>query len=182
MNSMFLKGNVINLRRLINSDATEEYLSWFDNYDVVKFTESRFFPQSIVEIEKFIESCNNFNNVTFAIIENEHQRHIGNIKLGNINWIHRYADIGLMIGDSEFWGRGIASEAIALVTEYGFKRLNLRMITAGVYSKNMASKRAFEKNNFTISHTEKSKYFFEGEYLDGIVLEKFSSNMVEEKK
>ncbi|MFZ7133082.1 MAG: GNAT family N-acetyltransferase [Eubacteriales bacterium] len=175
MNAGFLIGNKINLRKLTIVDATEEYLSWLNNYEVVKYTESRFFPQSIKEIERYIENCNNFNNVTFAIIDNEQKTHIGNIKLGDINWIHRYADIGLIVGNSTFWGRGIATEAIGLVADYGFKQLNLRKIVAGVYSKNIASQKAFEKNGFSISYKEKEKYFFEGEYIDGIVLEKCAS-------
>ena len=39
-------------------------------------------------------------------------KHIGNIKLGPINWIHRYGDISLLIGDKDYWGKGIATEAI----------------------------------------------------------------------
>lgn len=180
MNIEFLRGDRINLRKLTNNDATDEYLSWLNDYEVTKYTESRFFAQSIDQIEKYIDDCNDHQNITFAIVENEHKKHIGNIKLGNINWIHRYADIGLIIGDSSFWGKGIATEAIDLVAEYGFKQLNLRRIIAGVYSKNIASKKAFERNGFSISHIEREKYFFEGEYIDGIVLEKFFNYGLEE--
>ena len=174
MHNGYLVGDRINLRKLVVEDASEEYLSWLNNYEVVKYTESRFFPQSIKEIEDYILSCNNSSNVTFAIVDNQSNLHIGNIKLGNISWIHRYADIGLIIGNTNFWGKGVATEAIGLVTQYAFNRLNLRRIIAGVYVTNTNSIKAFEKNGFLISHREKSKYFFEGEYIDAIILEKFA--------
>lgn len=172
MKKGFIIGKKVNLRKLTTEDATEEYLSWLNDYEVTKYTESRFFPKTNVEIEGYIESCNNCNNVAFAIIDKDEEAHIGNIKLGNINWIHRYADIGLIVGNREFWGKGIATEAIGLVSDYGFKQLNLRKIFAGAYSVNFASIRAFEKNGFFVSHTEKEKFFFEGKYIDAVILEK----------
>ena len=171
----FLTGEKIYLRKLTIEDATEKYLSWLNDYEVVKYTESRFSPYTLKEIERYIDGCSNNNNATFAIVDCENKVHIGNIKLGNINWIHRYADIGLIIGESAYWGQGIATEAIGLIASYGFKQLNLRRILAGVYSTNIASKKAFEKNGFSVSHIEKKKYFFEGEYIDGIVLERYAS-------
>lgn len=172
MKKEFLIGKNVNLRKLTIEDAKEEYLSWLNDYEVRKYTESRFFPKTIVEIEGYIESCNNCNNVAFGIIDKDEETHIGNIKLGNINWIHRYADIGLIVGNREFWGKGIATEAIGLVSDYGFKQLNLRKIFAGAYSVNFASIKAFEKNGFFVSHTIKEKFFFEGKYIDATILEK----------
>jgi [ribosomal protein S5]-alanine N-acetyltransferase len=172
--SIFLKGNQIYLRKLEVTDASIDYLSWLNCYDVTKFTESRFYPQSFESLTEYIVNANNSTNITFAIVDLLSDKHIGNVKLGNINWIHRYADIGLIIGDSNFWNKGIAKEAISLVVGYGFNTLNLRKIVAGIYSMNKGSIRAFEKAGFSKAYTEKEKYYFEGKYIDSFVFEIFN--------
>ena len=50
--------------------------------------------------------------------------------------MHRFADIGIIIGDDAYWGRGFASEAIKLVISYAFDRLKLHKLTAGCYATN----------------------------------------------
>lgn len=170
----FLKGDKIYLRVLEETDATSEYLTWLNNYEVTKYTESRFFPNSLESLKNYIKNVNNNSNITFAIVDEKTDKHIGNIKLGNINWIHRHADIGFIIGEKEFWGKGIAREAIGLIVNYAFKTLNLRKIIAGIYKNNIGSIKACEKVGFVQSHVEKEKYFFEGQYIDSIVLEIFN--------
>lgn len=173
-NNCFIEGNRIYLRPLQETDATEEYLKWLNDYEVVKYTESRFYPNSMDSLRAYLTGLNNNNNVAFAIVEKSSNNHIGNIKLGNINWIHRYADIGLIIGNKDYWGKGIAPEVLELIVNYAFKRLNLRKLVAGAYIENKGSIRAFEKVGFVQAYTEKSKYFFEGRYIDSVVLELFS--------
>ena len=80
-------------------------------------------------------------------------RHIGNIKLGPIHWLHRRADLSLFIGERKYWGQGYASEAIALVRDWAFRELDLQKLNAGIYSGNHGSRRAFEKCGFELEGT-----------------------------
>lgn len=171
--NFFLKGEQIYLRVLEEADATDHYLKWLNDYEVMKFTESRLKPHTIESLKNDIRNMNNDNNITFAMVEKDGNKHIGNIKLGNINWVHRYADIGLVIGEKDFWGKGIAKEAIGLVVDYAFKIINLRKITAGIYVNNVGSLKTFQKSGFKQAYIEKEKYFFEGKYIDSITLEIF---------
>jgi [ribosomal protein S5]-alanine N-acetyltransferase len=102
----------------------------------------------------------------------ETQTHIGNIKIGSINWQHRYGDVGLLIGDKNSWGKGIAAEAISLVTQYAFEELNLHKLTAGMYEQNIGSYKAFIKAGYQEVGRFKQHYFSHGEYVDGIVVER----------
>ena len=58
------------------------------------------------------------------------------------------AEIGYWLG-APYWGKGIATKAVALVTHYGFETLRLNRIFTGVFSFNKASMRVLEKNGFT---------------------------------
>lgn len=171
----FLKGEQIYLRILEEFDVNDHYVKWLNDYEVTKFTESRFKPHTIESLKSEIGSMINNNNITFAIVEKEKNKHIGNIKLGNINWIHRYAEIGLIIGEKDYWGKGIAREAIGLVVDYAFKGINLRKLNAGIYINNVGSIKAFQKCGFKQAFIEKEKYFFEGKYIDSITLEIFNA-------
>ncbi len=57
------------------------------------------------------------------------------------------AEIGYFIGEP-YWGKGIATKAVALITEYGFKELDLNRIYTGVFEYNIASMKVLEKNGF----------------------------------
>ena len=57
------------------------------------------------------------------------------------------AEIGYWIGEP-FWGNGIATNAVKLITEYGFDKLDLNRIYTGVFEYNAASMKVLEKNGY----------------------------------
>ena len=57
------------------------------------------------------------------------------------------AEIGYWIGEP-YWGKGIATKAVELITDYGFNTLDLKRIYTGVFEYNIASMKVLEKNGF----------------------------------
>lgn len=57
------------------------------------------------------------------------------------------AEIGYWIGEP-FWGNGIATSVVELITKYGFDTLDLNRIFTGVFEYNIASMRVLEKNGY----------------------------------
>ena len=57
------------------------------------------------------------------------------------------AEIGYWIGEP-FWGMGIATKAVEIITAYGFSELQLARIYAGVFDFNKASMSVLEKNGY----------------------------------
>jgi len=170
-----LYGTQIKLRPLVIDDVTDEYIKWMNDYEVVKYTESRFKQHTRESIMEFVNNANNKKTHTFAIIANDYNKHIGNIKIGNINWISRNGDIGLIIGRKEYYGRGIATEAIRLVTQYAFEQLNLNKVRCGIYAPNIGSIKAFQKAGWEIYLTKPKMYLFEDEYVDCLYLRKINN-------
>lgn len=63
--------------------------------------------------------------------------------------VERYsAEIGYWLGEA-FWGRGIVTEAVSLVTDYAFSRMNLLRLFALPFADNVASARVLEKAGYT---------------------------------
>ena len=89
-------------------------------------------------------------SVHFAIETNADRRHIGNVWLCELDWRHRTGELRVVIGDSGGLGRGLGTEAIALLCAYGFERLNLHKIRAYVLGINPRALRSFEKAGFAV--------------------------------
>lgn len=167
----FLESDRLALRGVTLSDANAKYQKWINDREVVRYLESRHFPHSIESLREFISSlANDRSNLFLAIDTKPERKHIGNIKLGPIDWIHRVADIGIMIGEGDCHGKGLGFEALTLVRDYAFQHLNLHKLTAGMYAPNVSSQKIFAKAGFIVEGVRKSHYFCEGEYVDGILM------------
>jgi RimJ/RimL family protein N-acetyltransferase len=135
------------LRLLTLADCTERYVGWLRDPEINRYLETRWSEQNLESVRAFVggmvESADSY---LFAIVVEG--AHVGNIKIGPIQARHRYADVSYFIGERAQWGRGIASDAIALAAAIGFERLGLHRVQAGLYEGNVGSGRALEKAGF----------------------------------
>ena len=163
----FLEGQRIYLREVRPEDVGQAYYRWMNDPEVTHFLESRYYPNSMEKIEEFVRArLGDRDQVFLAIVLKEGDRHIGNIKLGPINWIHRLGDVGIMIGEKQCWGKGYAAEAIGLMVDYAFETLGLHKLTAGCNVNNAGSCRAFEKAGFIVEGTLKEHAWNGGNWQD----------------
>lgn len=176
MDTPILYGERIYLRRLTEDDATEDYVRWMNDPEINQFLESRFYTHTIESTKAFIRSVTNDNNYQFGIFIKENNKHIGNIKIGSINNYHKFADIGFLIGEKNYWGKGIATEAIGLATDFAFNTLRLHKLWGGLYSPNVGSLKAFQKNGYEQEGVKKSQYLLNGVYYDDIMFGKVNPN------
>jgi RimJ/RimL family protein N-acetyltransferase len=139
--------------------------------EVVRYLETRFVPQSLENIAAFVKRMDGKTDEPFfAVCTHDTDIHIGNIKLGPINWLHRYADISLLIGDKRYWRKGYATEAIELITRFGFETLSLNKIKASCYEQNEGSARAFEKCGYTREGFMREHFIYKGRPTGAILL------------
>ena len=139
-----LKGKNIILHPLGISDCTDEYVEWLNDPEINRYLETRWEEQTRYTIEIFLEEMEKSeNSVLFGIFLDG--KHVGNIKIGPVNWHHLYADVSYFIGDRSVWGQGLATEAVLLVSRFGFEQLGLNKCKAGSYSGNTGSMRVLEK-------------------------------------
>lgn len=171
MKSAFLVGQKIYLRPFDASDLEGPYLDWLNDHEVTRFMETGQFPTTVEALQRYVQNAGQTpDRVLLAIVEKDTDTHIGTIKLGPIHWIHRRADLGIMIGDKQRWGRGYGREALDLVLAYGFGRLNLNKITLGVYADHIAAVKLYEGLGFKIEGTLRKQLFRDGEYCDKHVM------------
>ena len=132
--------------------------------EVQKYTEQKFVKHSLANIRKFVEE-KNISKYEFLygifLIKNKLKIHIGNIKLGPINFTHKTGVISYFIGDKELWGKGYATQAIKEISKIA-KKKGLKKIKAGLYEMNIGSKKILEKNNFKLEGKMKSEIIYKG--------------------
>lgn len=78
------------------------------------------------------------------------------------------ASIGYMI-HKDFRGRGIGTEAIKLITDYGFKKYKLKRIFTYTRTFNIGSRKALEKAGYKLEGILRKNKFKNGKYLDDCV-------------
>jgi RimJ/RimL family protein N-acetyltransferase len=175
---IFLEGKRILLRPLTKNDLTPVYLQWLNDEEVTRFNSHATFPNTQEKMEAYYNSLQDNNrNVVLAIVEKTSNRHIGNIALQQINWISKNAEFAILLGDKEFWGKGMGEEAARLIVEYGFKRLNLHRIYCGTVHGNEGMKKLAQKLHMSEEGRRRQAIFKNGTYLDiieyGVLNEEF---------
>jgi [ribosomal protein S5]-alanine N-acetyltransferase len=166
-----LIGKRLRLREVRTSDASGAYLEWMNDAEVLKYTESRHQSHSKEDLCDYVIKINANPDFVFrAITLGDTGRHIGNIKLGPIDWNHRFGDIGIIIGAKDCWGKNYAVESIRLLADYAFSVLKMHKLTAGCYAVNEAGIKAFIKAGFVREGLRNSQYVCDGRYVDLVYL------------
>ncbi|MDQ3021095.1 MAG: GNAT family N-acetyltransferase [Bacteroidota bacterium] len=105
------------------------------------------FPYTLKDAEEFIKRCNENKNskedYPFAIENNG--IHIGGIGLHKKG--EHKAEIGYWLGE-EYWNKSFMTEALNKMTDFGFNKLNLKRIYAGIFEDNIASEKLLLKCDF----------------------------------
>ncbi len=95
---------------------------------------------------------------------------IGNIALVRIEWRHRWDELGIMIGEKAFWGRGYGTEAVQAMTGIAFDILNLHRVQLEVYDFNLRARRAYEKAGLRLEGRRREAIFYRGGYHDSLLM------------
>ena len=153
---------------------TSNYLTWLKNKVITKnlYRPELLRPFSEKSIHKYVKNLKLSKNDFFFMICYDGIP-IGTLKIGSIDWYGKTADIGIMIGEKSYWGKGIATLSIKLAKEYSKKKLHLRKLTSGTPIKNIGMIKAFKKNGFKMEGIRKKQLLIDNKYCDHILFGKF---------
>jgi RimJ/RimL family protein N-acetyltransferase len=95
---------------------------------------------------------------------------IGNCSLFDVNHKNRRAELGIVIGEKEYWGRGYGTDAMSVLLRFGFDELNLHRVELQVYDFNPRGIRAYEKLGFVHEGRRREVVWREGAYHDMLLM------------
>lgn len=147
---------------------SKEYISWLRDYDVVKFINRKEYlmPIDFEQVKSYVEGIFKSNtNYLFAIELKEGNKFIGTFKFGRLDWVTRTVDLGILIGDKDYWGKGIAKEVYELAIDFCFTKLGLRKVVAGCTEPNIGMRKVLKKLGFIQEGCLREQDFIEGKYV-----------------
>ena len=139
---------------------TDKYVGWLNDVECNRYLECRRYKQTIDTVRSFYLDAKECGDRLFAIIDNISGLHIGNV-LVRIDKISKRGDVGLLIGEKEWRGKGIGTEVLDLVCSTLERENGIRVFTAGCYETNQASLKAFSKSGWKVVGTIKDYWYDE---------------------
>src|SRR3990172_7331063 len=127
-----LRGEHIILRPL-EREHLARCVKWFNDSDVTYFL-GREGPLTMDEEEIYALHVDDV--------------HVGNVGLHRIDRMNRKADVGIVIGERNYWSKGYGTDAMRTILRYAFDRLRLHKVSLDVLEYNTRALRSYEKCGF----------------------------------
>ena len=166
-----IAGKKTTLRVLSKRDLGKS-LIWLKDPSVNMFLSHSFDDYTRDQEIKWFEFIKNSNNdVVFAIEDINTNLYIGNCALHKIDWENETCEMGIVIGEKDYWNKGYGSDAVRSILNFAFFGLNLKNIKLEVYRYNRRAINVYKKSGFKLIKTEKKSHFYNGKYWDTLIME-----------
>ena len=176
---MFLEGERTRLRPPDLSEAPR-FLQWVTDTEVRHLIGGTAYPMTLAAEEEWLRSKSDIswdNGMFLAIdaidatdgVEGD-PVHIGSIELRKLHAEARSGEVGMLIGDRAFWGRGYGTDALRTLCRFAFEELDLRRLQLEVAAYNPRAQRAYEKVGFVVEGCLRQDSYIAGRYYDTFVM------------
>ncbi|MCL4465439.1 MAG: GNAT family N-acetyltransferase [Chloroflexi bacterium] len=156
----------------IRRDLLPLYQRWVNDFEVTRMLDLGLRPITLEAEEDWYENaCRNRSKAHFTVYELETMRPVGNAGLMGINHLSRTAELGIFLGDKDYWGKGYGTETIRLVLDYGFTALGLHNIMLRVHGDNQRAIRAYLNAGFKLIGRRRQAVRSGGHVLDEVLMD-----------
>ncbi len=101
----------------------------------------------------------------WAVVDRKSGKMIGTCGFASLDFHNNAAEVGYVL-NPDYWGQGIAAEALQAVLKFGFMELNIHRIEAKYIIGNDPSRRVMEKCGMSFEGVKRSSMYIKGEYRD----------------
>lgn len=168
-----------------NEEDVEIFTQWLNDFNTTDYIGRSSNVVTLSGEKEYLQKPMADNARNFAIINLENDKMIGTVGLENINFIDRYAVLGIFIGDKDFRNNGYGSEAIKLLLDYGFNYLNLESVKLNLLAFNERALACYKKCGFKETGRRRKHKYINGEYYDVIIMdilkEEFNGEYIKNK-
>jgi ribosomal-protein-alanine N-acetyltransferase len=143
-----IKTNRLLLRQFVDSDL-ENVFKGLSNPGIIKYYGVSYdtLEAAQAQMQFFADLEKDGTGIWWAVCSNNNKIFYGAGGLNSLNKVHKKAEIGFWLLP-EFWGKGIMTEALPLIYNYGFNNLGLHRIEGIVETENSNCKKAMAKLDF----------------------------------
>ena len=144
-----LKGKWVVIREKKISDAADDYawrsddeLARLDAAVILRIPFKHFLTSYTDEISRSSPRRQRF------AIDTLDGKHVGNCMYYNIDQVKGEAELGIMIGDRDYWNRGYGTDAVAVLLDHIFNGAGIERVYLNTLEWNVRAQRCFEKCGF----------------------------------
>jgi RimJ/RimL family protein N-acetyltransferase len=157
-----ISGDKVKLREKRLADAANDY-AWLIDAELAALDAAPLptttFPQYLADYTSDLRYPPTVRH-QFAI-ETKEGKHIGNCTYYGIDRDKGQAELGIMIGDRDYWDKGYGADAVTTLLEYVFEKTRLNRLYLKTLVDNKRAQKCFAKCGFTpYSHLKKDGYNF----------------------
>ena len=150
---------------------TKKYLGWINDKNNLRFSRHKKIYYNKKKALSFYRKITLDKNLFLCIKDNQTKKLIGTM-IAYLDQNRNEANIGIMIGEKKISNKGYGYEAFSNLQKHLKKKLNVKLLTAGVNSnKNFKMIKLAKKLNMKFIYKKKNKkinYF--GKTYDGTIL------------
>jgi RimJ/RimL family protein N-acetyltransferase len=95
---------------------------------------------------------------------------VGNCGFINIDLENRSGEIGIHIGEKDYWNQGYGTKTIQLLLNHGFNNINLHRIFLRVFESNQRAVRTYEKAGLILEGKMREAQYIDGSYEDVLLM------------
>lgn len=168
---MHIKGKFLTLRAIERTDLPT-LQKWANDPVTQDAIGEIYFPSSLdFHLGWFEDLKSDTLNQRF-VVETPEGGIIGVSSIVNIDWRHRHAWHGLVIGDSSHRGKGYGVDAILATMRYAFEELNLERLDGSMIEYNGASLGLYlgEKVGWREEGRKKNYFYRKGRFWDQVIV------------
>ncbi len=151
-----------------NSEDVEIFTEWLNDFETTDYLDRSGTVMTLEAERKYLEENSGNEDIAFVIVTLEDDKMIGTVCLEEINAINRTATLGIFIGDKEYRNKGLGTEAIQLILDYGFNYLNLQNIRLNLMEFNERALKCYQKCGFKEYGRRRKCKFINGKFYDSI--------------
>jgi ribosomal-protein-alanine N-acetyltransferase len=163
------------LRRVLPSDVKEMF-ELRSNPETMKYIPRPLLTnheEALAHIKMMDNKIESNEGINWAITLKGDDKMLGVIGHYRIKPEHYRAEVGYMILP-EHHGKGITTEAVQCVVDYGFNTMQLHSIEGVIDPENEASEKVLQKCGFVKEGHFKENEFFNGKFIDAVVYSKLN--------
>ena len=142
--------------------------TWFNDPEITYFMFTGQKPKTLDQVSKIMKHDVDENNVIMMAVDKDSKEVFGLVGLYEIHDTAKKAEMRIIIGNKEYWGKGYGTELSELINYYGFDRLNLHRIYLGFTAANEAAKRAYEKAGYVEEGILRDDIYRNSKYYNSI--------------
>jgi ribosomal-protein-alanine N-acetyltransferase len=172
-NSFSLLGDKVELKPFLASDINDDYISWLNDKNVMKYSNQRFLVHSMDSCLQYHAAFEGSDNLFMGIRRLSDNELIGTLT-AYVSSNHGTVDVGIMIGNQSVWGMGYGLDAWITMTNWLLARQNIRKLTAGTLACNVGMIKLMERSEMILEATRKSQEIIDERPVDILCYVKFN--------